>query len=55
MYKAPRSPKKATKMNNDKRAQKMDPTSQTHKMASEGMVNRVDAPNNSTKNNKSTQ
>ncbi|GAA0180820.1 hypothetical protein SH2C18_34480 [Clostridium sediminicola] len=55
MYEAPRSPKKSTKKNNDRRAQRMDPTSQSHKISDAGMVNRVDAPNYKTKNNKSTQ
>lgn len=51
--KVPKAPPKATKKNNDHRAQKLDPTSMTHQMAEQGMVNRVNPPNNTTRNNKS--
>ena len=50
--KAPKAPKKATKKNNDRRAQRMDPSSQSYQMAQAGMVNRIDPPSYKTKNNK---
>jgi len=49
---AGKAAKKATKKNNDSRAQRMDPTSTSHKMAEAGMVNQIDPPNYHTKRNK---
>ncbi|SHH62596.1 hypothetical protein [Clostridium grantii] len=53
MYNAPHSPKKATKKNNDNKSDRLNPNSKSYEMTQKGMVNRVDAPNNTTKNNKS--
>jgi hypothetical protein len=53
MYEAPRSPKKATKDNNDSKSERLNPNSKSYEMAQSGMVNRVDAPKNTTKKNKS--